>query len=290
MFKVKKNLHWNVWDVIIHTLLIIFALLAIYPVVYTIAGSLSDGEDYSYGGIWIIPRKFTFDNYAAVLKDILFWTSLGNTVVRTLIGTITGLLFTSFVSYSMSRPNLPFKKFFRMANLITLFFSGGLIPYYLVISLIGLYDSWLVYIIPSMYSVYNMIVISNFFKNSIPEEIHESAVMDGAMEIGIWFRFYLPLAKPVLATVGLWIAVGHWNSYIQTLMYTSRSENMWTLQYYLMRVIQDSVIPEGGNTESITPQTITFATMIVSIIPIVCVYPFLQKHFAKGAVMGSLKG
>ncbi len=288
--KLRKIRRCNGWDIAIHAALIIFALLAIYPVIYTLAGSLSDGEDYSYGGIWIVPRKFTFDNYQVVLKDMLFWTSLGNTVLKTVVGTLTGLLFTSFVSYAMSRPNLPFKKFFRTANLITMFFSGGLIPYYLVINLIGLYNSWLVYIIPSLYSVYNMIVISSYFKNSIPEEIHESAVMDGAREIGIWFRFYLPLAKPVLATVGLWIAVGHWNSYMQTLMYTARSENMWTLQYYLMRVIQDSVIPEGGGAESITPQTITFATMILSILPIVCVYPLLQRYFSKGVVVGSLKG
>lgn len=288
MQKMRKIHRFNGWDVLIYSILIIFAILAIYPIIYTLAGSFSDGEDYSYGGIWILPRKWTVENYAVVLKDALFWTSLGNTVLRTVLGTFIGLLFTSFVSYAMSRPNLPFKKFFRTANLITMFFSGGLIPYYLVINIIGLYDSWLVYIIPSMYSVYNMIVISNFFKNSIPEEIHESAVMDGAMEISIWFRFYLPLAKPVLATVGLWIAVGHWNSYMQTLMYTSRSHEMYTLQYYLMTVIQDSVIPEGGG-ESITPQTITFATMIVSMVPIVCVYPFLQKHFAKGAVVGSLK-
>lgn len=281
---------WNGWDIAIHAALIIFALLCIYPIVYTLAGSFSDGEDYSYGGIWLIPRVWTLDNYTTVLKDAVFWIALCNTVLRTVIGTLTGLVFTSFVAYAMSRPNLPFKRFFRAANLITMFFSGGLIPYYLVINLIGLYDSWLVYIIPSLYSVYNMIVISSFFKNSIPEEIHESAVMDGALEFGIWFRFYLPLAKPVLATVGLWIAVGHWNSYMQTLMYTSRKENMWVLQYYLMTVIQDSVIPEGGAAESVTPQTITFATMIVSIVPIVFVYPFLQKHFAKGAVIGSLKG
>lgn len=164
-------------------------------------------------------------------------------------------------------------------------------PYYLMINLIGLYDSFLVYIIPTMYSVFNMIIISVFFR-SIPNEIHEAAVMDGANEYRIWWSIYMPNSKPVLATVGLWIIVGHWNSYMPTLLYTSRSENMWTLQYYLMRIIRDASMPEGLDgilSEQITPQTVSLAAMIVAMLPMIILFPFVQKFFTKGALGGSLK-
>lgn len=285
----KKLSERNGWDVVIYSLMIIFALITLYPFLYTLAGSFNQGEDYSYGGVWIIPRVWTLENYKTVLLDNRFWTSFVNTVIKTVAGTACSLLFTSFVAYAMSRPNLPAKKLFRVINLITMFFGGGLIPYYLLINLIGLYNSWLVYIIPSLYSVYNMIVISNFFKG-LPEELHESAIVDGAQEFTIWFMFYMPLSKSVLATVGLWIAVGHWNSYIPTLLYTDRSESIWLLQYYLMRVIKDSSMPEGATMDQVTPQTVTFAAMAVSILPMVCIYPFLQKYFEKGVTVGALKG
>ena len=285
----KKMRQWNGWDIVIYFVLITFCILALYPFLYTLAGSFNTGEDYSYGGVWLFPREFTLGHYQTGLGDNRFWTSFFNTILRTVIGTFASLVFTTFVAYAMSRPNLPYKTFFRTANLITMFFSGGLIPYYLMINFVGLYDSFLVYIIPSLYSVYNMIVVSNFFRG-IPEELHESAIIDGATEFVIWWKFYLPLSKPVLATVGLWIAVGHWNSYMPTLLYTSRSESIWTLQYYLMRIIKDSSVPEGMPIELVTPQTLTFAAMVVSIVPIVCVYPSLQKYFAKGATVGSLKG
>jgi len=290
----KKTFHrnrTNIYDVIIWVVIVTLALLTLYPFVYTLAGSFNDGQDFLFGGVWLYPRKFSLANYHVVLSDPRFWVALRNSVLRTSIGTVLAVVFTSCVAYGMSQKELRFKKFFRIAMILTLFFSGGLVPYYLMINLVGLFDSFLVYIIPTMFSVYNMIIIGVFFR-SIPEEIHEAAVMDGAGEYRIWWSIYMPNSKPVLATVGLWVIVGHWNSYMPTLLFTSRKESLWTLQYYLMRVIRDSSLPEGIEgqlAEQITPQTVSFAAMVIVMLPLLLLYPWLQKYFVKGALGGSLK-
>lgn len=289
--KIRKRNKNNIYDYLMWAIVIGLAIVTLYPFIYTLAGSFNDGQDYLFGGVWLLPRKFTLANYQVVFGDYRFWLALKNTVIRSVIGTAVALIFTSCVAYGMSQKELRFKKFFRIINIITLFFSGGLVPYYLMINLVGLYDSFLVYIIPTMFSVYNMIILSVFFKG-IPEEIHEAAVMDGANEYRIWWSIYMPNSKPVLATVGLWIIVGHWNSYMPTLLFTSRREEMWTLQYYLMRVIRDASMPEGIDgvfSEQITPQTVSLAAMIVTMLPMVILYPFVQKFFTKGALGGSIK-
>ena len=154
----------------------------------------------------------------------------------------------------------------------------------------GLYDSFLVYIIPSMYSVYNMLILSNFFKG-IPEEIHESAIIDGASEIVIWWKIYMPISKPVLATVALWVATGHWNSYFKTMVYT-KSQDLITLQYYLVKLIKSTSIDpsiDPAMAETITSQSVSYAALVVATLPILFVYPFLQRFFTKGIALGSLK-
>ena len=194
----------------------------------------------------------------------------------------------------MSRPNLVGKPIIYRFFIITMFFGGGLIPYFWVINLLGLFDNFLVYIIPALFSVYNMLVFVNFFKG-IPEEIHESAVMDGASEFKIFFSIMLPLSGPVLSTVALWNAVGHWNSFFDTMIYTS-SENLWTLQYYLMKVIKESSMPSAGVNlpiellNKIAPETVSLAAIMVSVIPIFILYPVILKTLTKGVVVGSLKG
>lgn len=289
--RITKKGEANIYDVIIWTIIILLALVTLYPFIYTLAGSFNDGQDYLFGGVWLFPRVFSLANYVVVFEDGRFWLALINTILRTVIGTTLAIIFTSCVAYGMSQKELRFKKFFRIVNILTLFFSGGLVPYYLMINLVGLYDNFLVYIIPTMFSVYNMIILSVFFRG-IPEEIHEAAVMDGASEYRIWWSIYMPNSKPVLATVSLWIIVGHWNSYMPTLLFTSRKENMWTLQYYLMRVIRDSSLPEGLDgmiAEQITPQTVSLAAMIVTMLPMILLYPWVQKYFVKGALGGSIK-
>ncbi len=287
--KRKKKFTFDIWEAVIVFVLALLALITLYPFLYTLAGSFNDGKDFELGGVWLLPRKFTLQNYATIVADGRFWVALGNTVLRTVIGTTLALLFTSGVAYGMSQKELPYKGFFRTFNLITMFFSGGIIPFFLVVNILGLYNNFLVYILPSLYSVYNMIVMQSFFRG-ISQNVREAAVLDGANEFRVWWSIYLPMSTPVLATVGLWIAVMHWNSYLPTLLYTDKAESIWTLQYYLMRIIKDASMPEGGLvSENVTAQTVSFAAMVLAMLPIVCVYPFLQKHFAKGAALGSVK-
>ena len=287
--RLHKTTSFSVSGAVIIFILVLIALITLYPFVYTLAGSFNDGTDFEKGGVWLFPRVFTLDNYTAVFSDYRLWIGLGNTVLRTVVGTAAALIVTSCVAYAMSQRELPCKRFFRVFNVITMFFSGGIVPFFLVVNILGLYDNFLVYILPSLYSVYNMIVISTFFRG-IGQGVREAAILDGASEMRIWWSVFMPMSTPVLATVGLWIAVMHWNSYLPTLLYTSKDENMWTLQYYLMRIIKDAALPEGDAVnENVTAQTISFAAMVIAMIPIVCVYPFLQKYFAKGTALGSLK-
>jgi putative aldouronate transport system permease protein len=280
------------FDWINYSILGLFALITLYPFIYVLAGSFNDGLDYAGGGVWLFPRKITLANYTVVMKDVAFWKAFFNTVSITIIGTVCALLVTSAVAYAMSRRELKFRGAFQWINLFAMFFSGGLIPYFLIINMLGLYDNYLVYIIPSLYSVYNMIIIQSFFKG-IPEELREAAVIDGAGELRIWFTIYIPLSKPVLATVALWLATGFWNSYFNTMVYT-RGGDLATLQYHLMKMIKQAKVDTGGMDPSLieqtTSQTISFAAIIIATLPIVCVYPSIQKHFAKGVMIGSLKG
>ena len=200
------------------------------------------------------------------------------------------------VSYGMSRKDLPFGKQIYWFNLFTMFFGGGLIPYYLVLKTYGMINSFSVYIIPCVYSVFNMIIFSNFFKE-IPEEIHESAVVDGAGEFTIFGRLYLPLSKPVLATIALWVAVFHWNSFFDSMIFTTDA-NLQTLQLVLVKLIREASVAQGEAATRVPAQvlkttsivTIRYAAIVISSIPIFAIYPFIQKHLVKGVMLGSVKG
>ena len=289
--KSKLNRRIRTFDVVLAVVIGIFCVLCIYPIIYVLAGSFNQGADYSIGGVWFLPRVFTFENYAVVLQDGDFWMSYGITIARTLLGTATALIYTAIVAYAMSRPNLKFRRVFYWINIFTMFFSGGLVPYFLIIKSIGLYDTFWVYILPGLYSVYNMIVLQSGFK-SISSDIHDAALIDGAGEFRIWWQIYMPLSKPVLATIVLWVAVGHWNSYFDTMIYTI-SEELQSLQYFLLKAIQTSSMTEGmppEMMERLSSQTLSLAAIILSIIPVFCFFPLIRKNFASGIMVGSLKG
>ena len=284
----------KVFDWINVTFMIIFAIMSVYPLIYVLAGSFNEGADYITGGIYLFPRKFSLENYQVVLNDIRLWKAYGITIARTILGTVSGIIFTAIVAFAMSRKSLIGRNWIYRFFIFTMFFGGGLIPYFWVINLLGLFDNFLVYIIPALFSVYNMLVFVNFFK-TIPEEIHESAVMDGASEFKIFFKIILPLSGPVISTIGLWIAVGHWNSFFDTMIYTSNN-NLWTLQYYLMKVVNESSMPAAGIAlpyellEKIAPETVSLAAIIISVIPVFVLYPLILRTLTKGVVIGSLKG
>ncbi len=289
----KSRLNKKIYpfDVVNGLLMGFFCICCVYPIVYVLAGSFNQGADYAIGGVYFLPRLFTFENYKVVVQNAALWGSYLVTISRTVVGTATALVFTAAVAYAMSRPNLKCKAGFYWINLFTMFFGGGLIPYFLIIKLVGLYDSFWVYVIPGLYSVYNMIVIQSGFK-AVSSEIHDAAVVDGAGELRIWWQIYMPLSKPVLATIVLWLAVGHWNSYFDCMIYTN-SDNLQTLQYFLLKAIQTSSMTEGMPPEAmerLSPKTVSLATIIVSIIPVFFFFPLIRKNFSSGIMIGSLKG
>ena len=286
----------NGWDYLIISLLMIFTVICLYPFWYVVVGSFNNGSDYLRGGVLFWPRVFSLENYQVVMVDSRLWIGFRVTIARTIIGTVFHLAFTSMVAYAMSRDDLPFRTGIYWYCMLTMFIGGGLIPFYLLLKTLKLLNSFWVYIIPSMFSVYNMLIISNYFR-SIPSEIHESAVMDGASEFTIYSRLYLPLSKPALATVTLWVGVGQWNSFFDSMVYTT-DRNLQTLQLFLYKMIKTSEFTSsaemGGLSDSVVTNissvNVRYATIVVSTIPILCIYPFLQKFLAKGIMVGSLKG
>ncbi len=287
---------YNAFDVFNVILMLFILLCTLFPFVYVVAGAFSEGQDYMRGGVYFWPRKFSLDNFTMVFNDSRLYIGFANTIARTVLGTFLGTLFTAIVSYGMSRRDLPFRNVFYWYNLIPMFFGGGLIPYFLVLNYLELVNTFWVYIIPALYSVFNMIIFMNFFKD-IPEEIHEAGEIEGAGEWRIFFKLYLPMSVPVIATVALWIGVGHWNSFFDSMAFTTDAE-LQTLQLFLVRVIKESAVAQGEAATRVPSQvvktttitTIRYAAIVVSTIPILCVYPFIQKHLTKGIILGSLKG
>jgi len=282
-----------VFSVIKYGVLATFLFLVLYPFYHVLIASFSSGIDYTYGGIVWWPRRFSLENYMIVLNDKRLYSALLVTFARVIIGTITAIFFTSMVSYAMSRKELKYKRTFYGLSLVAMFFSSGIIPYFLVIKSIGLFDNFLVYIIPNMYNVFHMLVLSRFFKQ-IPEEYHDAASMDGASEFRIWLKIYMPLSKPIISTISLWIAINQWSSYYDTMLFTNR-ESLHTLQYYLIKIIKEASLPPIANIQLppdvidyISPITVQFAAIVISIIPVILFYPLISRVIIKGLQEGSL--
>lgn len=279
-------------DYVIMVVLGLFAVLTFYPMWYVVVGSFSEGADYIKGGVYFFPRVFTLENYKVIVSSKAVWRSIGVTVARCALGPTISVLFTAFVAYGMSRKELRFKKLFNFAGIFTMFFSGGLIPYYLLCKILGFINNFFVYIIPGAYSVYNMILIRSFFRN-MPEELHEATVLDGASEYLIFFKFMIPLSMPILTTIFLWSLVAHWNDYLTSMLYLPTATRLHTLQYVLQKIISnadgssDSLL---GTSSTVTSESISFAAMVFGTIPMLVMYPFMQKHFVSGIYVGSLKG
>ncbi len=286
------------FDWINYAVMVLLAFIMVYPLWYCVAGSLNEGMDYLRGGVFLWPRKWTLANYKAVFLDSAILNAFWVTIWKCLVGTVTSVLCTAMVAYAITRPKLRLKKLYIPFIMLTMFFSGGLIPYFILIVDLGLYDSFWVYIIPTMFSAYNMIIIQSFMRE-LPSELIESAKLDGASEYRIFFQMILPLSKPVLATIALFTVVTHWNSYFDSMMYTS-SQELQTIQLFLKKIITDPSVSRGlgsaatiaipDQAATLTPQVVKLATMVVTALPVVCIYPFLQRYFVKGVTVGAVKG
>lgn len=289
----RKDKVFNTFNVV---LMLVIIFITLYPFWYSLVGSFNVGDDYMKGGVYFWPRNFTLDNYKVVFSDHSIITALGITVARTILGTFTSVLFTSIFAYGFSRKNLMGKKYYAIICLITMYFSGGLIPYYMLIKKLVLINKFLVYIIPGLFSFFNVLILQSFFRE-IPDSIVESAKIDGAGDYKIFFRLIVPLSKPVLATIALFNAVGHWNAFFDSMLFTTKPE-LQTIQVLLMKIIRSRdgasklaemgvSVTQAANTTSVTIQ---LATMIVATVPILLIYPFLQRYFVSGLTIGSVKG
>ncbi|GLX68458.1 carbohydrate ABC transporter permease [Paenibacillus glycanilyticus] len=287
------------WFSVFNTIvMLIIMFLTLAPFWFTIAGSLNEGMDYMRGGVYFWPRSFTWGNYIAVFSDPTIYHAYWITAARTLLGTLTHVLFTALIAYGISRPNLKGKSAYMIYIMIPMFFGGGLVPTYLLYRDIGLLDNFMVFIIPGLFSVWDMMILLSFFR-TIPESLIESAKIDGAGEYRIFLKFIIPLSMPALAAIALFNGVGHWNSYYDTLMFTS-SDSLQTIQLFLMRVVTDATFAQGMSSQAaalvpeqakkISPETLKLAMMIATTAPILLIYPFLQRYFVKGIMIGSIKG
>jgi putative aldouronate transport system permease protein len=303
-FKATKN-HSGVGDYLFdffnYTFLIFLCIVMLYPFLNQVAVSLNEATDSLKGGIFLWPRIFTWANYKYVFGEASIFHAFFISVLRTVVGTLTSVLCTAMVAYTISRKDYVLRKFVTIAFVITMYINGGLIPNYLLIKDLGLLDSFWVYIIPGIIGVFNLIVIRSFIEG-IPDSLFESAKIDGAGDFTTFIKIVLPLSLPVMATVSLFVAVGQWNSWFDVFLYNSSTPNLSTLQYELMKILQNSNASMSGKTASdafsnttaqanmVTPTSIRATMTIIASLPIIMVYPFLQKYFVKGLTLGGVKG
>ncbi|MFB9277367.1 carbohydrate ABC transporter permease [Cohnella cellulosilytica] len=275
--------------------MLVICFVTLYPIWYVLVNSFNDGTDAMTGGlIYWIPRKFSLENYQIVFSNAGIMTAMGITVAKTLIGTVIHVFFTAMVAYALSRKELMFRKLYMVMGTITLFFSAPLIPNYLWLRDLGLLDTFGVYIYPAMFSFFDLIIFLTFFRE-IPEGLEEAAKIDGANDFSIFVRIVLPVSLPVVATIALFHGVWQWNDYFVGVLYTN-SDQLQPIQTFLYRVIAQSSSNQivgatgGAINRTVTSQSIKLATMIITTVPIIVAYPFLQRYFVKGLMIGSLKG
>jgi len=298
--KVRK--HYDVVFPIVNTILLILLMfVTLYPVINTVAYSLNDGTDALKGGIGLWPRMFSTNSYSTILQDAAVYQAAWISASKTVIITILNLFWTSMLAYTLTRREYVLRKLITTMMVLTMYINAGLIPNYLLISkTLHLRNTYWVYIIPTMFSCFNMIVLRTYIAG-LPEALVESARIDGAGDIRIFWQIIFPLCKPVLATVALFVAVGSWNSWFDTHLYNAGKTELHSLQYLLkmkLATANQSANAANASVEALTssaaskttPVTIRCAITVISTVPILVVYPFLQKYFVTGMVLGSVKG
>ncbi len=297
--KRKKPQRDIVFPIVNACILCIIMFVTLYPVINTVAISFNDGTDALRGGIGLWPRQFSLKAYEALLTDELIWSAFGISVARTVITTILNVILTSMLAFALSRKEYVLRGFITVTMVLTMYVNAGLIPNFLLISkTLNLSKTFWVYIIPTMFSCFNMIVIRTYI-SGLPEALAESARIDGAGDLRIFWQIIFPLCTPVLATVALFVAVGSWNQWFDTQLYNGGKKYLHTLQYLLkMKLATTNQSANAAqatadalrSTTATTPVTIRCAITVVSAAPILVVYPFLQRYFVTGMVLGGVKG
>lgn len=292
---IKNSTSHKAFSIINYILLGVLAFTMIYPMFYIVILSFNEGNDALKGGIWLWPREFTLDNYIQVFANSQLVGAFVVSIVRTVVGTIVSVFFIALMAYALARKELPGRKFFNKFFFFTTIFAAGLIPTICLFRDLDLLDNPLVYILPAVFSFYNMLIIRTSFEG-VPVGLREAAQMEGVSEFKIFWKIYLPLAKPALATVALFTAVFHWNDWFAGSYYIS-SDWLKPAATILQEMLEEALGSLNNNATNsgtggdvtVTAQTLQMAFVVVITFPIMVVYPFLQKHFTKGALVGSIK-
>jgi putative aldouronate transport system permease protein len=285
----------KIFDTVNVVVMLIIVVVMLYPFLNVLAISFNTSSDTVKGGITIWPRQFTLENFKKIFTYPSLLIGFRNSVLRTVIGTILSVFCDSIVAFTLSRKEFRSRKFVSTFMALTLYLSGGLVPSYMLIRDLHLMNTFWVYIFPGMVSAFNIFVVRSFM-DGLPYSLQESAKLDGANDFQIYWRVIMPLCKPVLATIALFVAVGQWNQWFDTYLYNSMSPNLTTLQYELMKILQSNSVSTNVNDQNtqqlinmVTPESLQMAITIFVTLPIIVVYPFLQRYFMKGMTLGAVK-
>jgi putative aldouronate transport system permease protein len=279
----------KVFDAMNSFLLVIVGLITLFPIYYVVCVSFTGQQESLKGGLILFPRAFTFENYHYILSMPSFYKATGISAFLAIVGTLLSLIVTSMLAYSLSRKSMAGRKAILIMVLFTMLFNPGMIPPYMLIRNMGLIDSIWALILPALSSGWNVFLLKSFFE-SIPESLEEAAIIDGCNQFGVWWKIILPLSLPAMATFGLFFAVAYWNTFFSALLYINDS-NKWPLQLVLRAMFVNNSANDiyVSGIVVYNPEVLKMAAVVVTILPIIMVYPFLQKHFAKGVMVGSVK-
>ncbi len=296
-----RSMSWSdrLFSIVVVLVSILAFLLVAYPLYFIIIASISSSNLVNQGRVLFIPRQINFYGYEKIMEDVRIWKGYLNTIFYTVIGTLLNLAVTLPAAYTLSRKSFKSRKWLMPIFVFTMFFNGGMIPTYMVVSKVGLIDTPWVMVLLGAINVYNMIITRTFFENSIPEDLYEAAVLDGSSHFRYFLTIVLPLSKAVISVIFLYYMVGHWNDFFNALLYINKDEYQ-PLQIVLRNILLSNQAFAGGagsgagaGAGSYAQQyadQIKFAVIIVSTIPVLCIYPFIQKYFEKGVMIGALKG
>ena len=293
--KVQKSRTDKIFDFFLYTISTIIVIVMLYPMYFIVIASFSNPADVSAGNIVLLPKGITFKGYQKLLEYSQLWVGYKNTILYAALGTVISLVVNVPTAYALSRKDLCGRKLFTVFYLIPMFFAGGLIPTYLIVKDFGLLDNFWVMVLPFSVITYYIIVAKTFFNNSIPGDLWEAAQIDGCGNLGFFFPIVIPLSQAVLAVIALWTAVGQWNSYFNALIYL-RNPDLQPLQLVLRNILISNQTISSMSTGAAAVEAkqmadlIKYAIIVVSSAPIMCMYPFVQKHFNQGVMLGSLKG
>jgi len=293
---IKRSRNDTLFDIFNVTLLTLLLVAVAYPLIFVVSASISDPVAVNNGQVWLLPQGFTFQGYERIFSDRLIWTGYANTLLYTLVGTTINVAVTLLCGYALSRKDLVGRDWIMMLFVFTLFFSGGIIPTFLVVRQFGMLNSLWAMVLPNAMSIINMIIARTFFRANIPDELLDSARMDGCSNTQFFVRIVLPLSQPLIAIMVLYYAVEHWNSYFNGLIYLSQ-EQKYPLQLILRNILvsnqlQSDMVSDVNmiSQRQLLGESIKYGVIIVASLPILLLYPFLQRYFIKGIMVGSIKG